>query len=63
MKQWSLLAGFALLLTACHDGPTALPRAKSANQSTVLGARRYIVRFRNDVQDASGLADQLVAAP
>jgi subtilisin family serine protease len=64
MNRWSIVAGLALAVVACKDGPTAPPASPSADRSAVRApqaAARYIIRFRDDVQDVSGHADQLTA--
>jgi hypothetical protein len=62
LKRMSLLVGFALALASCRDGPTAVPAAPSVSQGAARGMSGYIVRFRDDIGDASGHVDRLAAA-
>jgi subtilisin family serine protease len=62
MKRLRFVAGLALLLSACHDGPTVPEATPILSRSTVRGTGSYIVRLRDDVQNAASVTDRLVTA-
>lgn len=65
-RRAASLVALVAMLTACSaEGPTTAPEAATpalANAVSDDVRDRYIVVFKEDVQDAPGLADQLVRA-
>ena len=57
MRRSYLAAGLALALVACQDAPTGSSRTTLTLSSAQQAQDRYIVRFRDTEQDASGQTD------